>query len=197
MTGSLSPRQFPEIRREDLSNPDTPRSRAVSRREYQQIADRGRQMFEGMLTEGAEPKGLDRKWPDIVEEAHRAVQEPYGGLTVGARSGRVRSPNTRGYAITSRPPGAPEVSVPVGAPKEVLESAMRQARQEYDRPLRMQGAHLGVFHDADKGTIDVDPIVIVHNRRQVEELGAFTRATGGAYHFRSGQGFWPPHVEDH
>jgi len=30
----------------------------------------------------------------------------------------------------------------------------------------------------------------------VEQVGSYTRAIGGAYHFKSGNGFWPPHVAE-
>ena len=44
--------------------------------------------------------------------------------------------------------------------------------------------------------IDIDPVAIVDSVDQVERVGAYTRAIGGAYRFSDGNGYWPPHVPD-
>jgi hypothetical protein len=39
-------------------------------------------------------------------------------------------------------------------------------------------------------------VLVVNNLDDVESVGAYTHAIGGAYHFQSGDGFWPPHIAD-
>jgi hypothetical protein len=39
-------------------------------------------------------------------------------------------------------------------------------------------------------------VLVVDTAAEVEQIGAYTRAVGGAYHFRSGDGYWPPHVAE-
>jgi hypothetical protein len=184
------------IRAQDLSTPDARRSREVTPDEFHQIASRGAQKYEAMKAASQEPKGLDRNWDSVVATAHEASREPWGGVTVNPRSGKPISTSGNKYAITAREPGMDTVSVEPSAPPEEFRGAMGEARQRYGEILSRKNHHLGVFHDADKGAIDIDPVVIVNNRKDVEEIGAHTRAVGGAYHFKSGNGFWPPHVRD-
>jgi hypothetical protein len=44
------------------------------------------------------------------------------------------------------------------------------------------------------GRIDIDPVTVLDTLQEVETIGAWTHAIGGAYGFASGDGFWPPHV---
>jgi hypothetical protein len=186
---------YPEIHASDLSTDDARRSREVSSSEFQSIAAAGAARYDVMKAKSAEPKGLDAHWGDVVNSAYEATREPWGGATYHGKTGKALAAHTNSYALTAREPGAKAVSVAPGASHEEFSAAMDNARREYSPALRRQGHHLGVFHDEDKGSIDIDPVVIVHNRRQVEEIGAYTRATGGAYHFKSGEGYWPPHVK--
>lgn len=193
---SLSPQQFPEIRREDLSTPDARRSRGVSSEEFQRLAAKGERQYTKRANGGVEPRGLDEHFEHVVEHAHKAVQEPWGGATYNARTGRPLASDADAYALTARTPGMRSVEVPVGSHRDHFNEAMKKAREEYDPVLKMKGAHLGVFHDADKGTVDIDPVMVVKKKKDVESIGAYTHATGGAYHFKSGNGYWPPHVSN-
>lgn len=187
--------QYPVIRKSDLSTPDARRSREVSPAEFQSIAEQGRQRIEQMKAASKPPTGLDRHWDEVVSRAHQESQQEWGGVTVNPRSGRPVQ-TSRGYSLTVRNPDQEPVSVQPGASREEFGSAMSQARERFSEQLTRQGHHLGVFHDADKGSVDIDPVVIVKNRKDVESIGAYTRATGGAYDFKSGDGYWPPHVKD-
>jgi hypothetical protein len=71
------------------------------------------------------------------------------------------------------------------------------ARGKYARALARGGTYLGIFHDDDNARIDIDPVTIVATPRDVESIGACTHAIGGAYHFATGNGYFPPHVPDH
>lgn len=196
---NLSPHQFggyPEIHAGDLSTPDARRSRAVSSEEFQGIAAQGAARYAEMSTKAAEPAGLNRHWDSVVDHAYGASREEWGGTTVNSRTGRPLGTRGNQYALTAREPGMESVSVHPGASREEFGTAMDTARSRYKDVLSRQSHHLGVFHDADKGSIDIDPVVVVNNRKSVEQIGAYTRAVGGAYHFKSGDGYWPPHVKD-
>lgn len=184
------------IRAEDLSTPDARRSRPVSMEEFQQIAAEGAQRMREMHQEADGTAGLDRNWSQIIEHAYRATREPWGGVTIHSATGRPLNTRGNSYALSATPGGTDSVIIHPKASKEDFAGSMSQARDKFGEILARKDHHLGVFHDDDRKAIEVDPIVIAKNRADVERIGSFTHATGGAYHFRSGKGFWPPHVVD-
>jgi hypothetical protein len=70
----------------------------------------------------------------------------------------------------------------------------RSASGRYAAELARGGTYLGVFHDDDNARIDIDPVTIVATADDAEKIGAYTHAIGGAYHFATGNGHFPPHV---
>jgi hypothetical protein len=88
------------------------------------------------------------------------------------------------------------VSVRIGASREEFAAGMAEARQRFDAQLRGQQAHLGVFRDEDVQRVDIDPVLVVNNHRDVETIGAYSHSVGGAYRFEDGLGYWPPHVAE-
>ena len=188
--------QFEPIRRQDLSSGDARRSRAVSATEFHRVASRGAATYAGMSKRSAPIEGtpFHDNFDKVVNRAHRAAQEPWGGVTVDAHTGRSVPKNADKYALTVRPPGMDTISVPAGAGKDDFTHAMHKAKEQYGPILAREGHHLGVFHDADKGTIDIDPVLVVKKKEDAEAIGAYTHNVGGAYHFKSGNGYWPPHV---
>jgi GNAT superfamily N-acetyltransferase len=188
--------EYPPIYRHQLSTPDARRSREVSPEEFQETARRGHEQYERLRQGGSPPHGLDRNWDHVVRHAYQATREPWGGATYNAHTGEPVESDADAYALTVRHPGMPRVEVPPDASEEEFSVAMHHARNAYHDALHYRGAHLGVFHDVEKGSVDIDPVTIVHSLKDAEELGAYTHATGGAYHFKSGEGFWPPHVRE-
>jgi len=71
---------------------------------------------------------------------------------------------------------------------------MDRARKEYATKLKGAEVYLGVFRDDDNNRIDFDPVTIVDSEAEVDSLGAYTHAVGGAYDFATGNGHFPPHV---
>lgn len=138
--------------------------------------------------------GLDNNWDAIKDTAYQSVQEPWGGATIDTTTGKPMTGNEDAYALTVREPSQQKISVPIGSSREDFNSAMDKAREQYANQLSYKGGHLGVFHDVDTGNIDIDPTYVTQHLEDVDKLGAYTRAVGGAYHFKSGNGFWPPHV---
>ena len=88
------------------------------------------------------------------------------------------------------------VSVPETASADEFSAAMDRAKELFRPVLERQSFYLGVFHDDENNRIDIDPVAVVDSLGLVDRVGAYTRAIGGAYHFASGDGFWPPHVAE-
>lgn len=180
----------------DLSTSDSRRSPEVSPKEFDQYAARGSAKmseFEKGLTG---PEALTgARFKRVTDDAYAATREPWGGVTVDSHTGEHVPVNADKYALTVRKDGVESVTVAPTASREDFDTAMDTARTKFAHELSFPGAHLGVFHDADLDRIDIDPVLVTPSLADVHDIGAFTRATGGAYHFKSGDGFWPPHVK--
>jgi hypothetical protein len=171
-------------------------SRPVSPEEFEQLAAEGQQRLHELASTPQPTTGLDANWDAIKNDAYQRVQEPWGGGTWHAPSGQPIESNADLYALSARTPDVPAISVPIGSSPKMFHRAMDMARYHYGPLLERQGHHLGVFHDADEGRIDIDPTLVVDNPHDVETIGAHTHAVGGAYHFRTGDGYFPPHVRE-
>ena len=192
-----APGKYPEIHPEHLSTSDGRRSRSVSAEEFQQIAHRGHQRYQELSnSKGGGTQGLDKHFDKLIDHAYRETRKPWGGMTVNAKTGHHLPEKTDKdlYALTAREPGMEKVSVPEDASKEDFTAAMHHARDVYGHVLARKQHHFGVFHDNDKGTVDIDPVFVTPHHHEVEEVGAYTHAVGGAYNFKDGDGYWPPHV---
>lgn len=187
---------YPEIKAGDLSSGDARRSRAVSSTEFQSIAKRGEVKMRVLSQASSKPSGLDDNFDAIADHAYAEAQKDWGGVTVDTHTGHEVRPDADAYAITTRNPGTSAIAISEKASKAEFHDALKKARIQHAQELSRKGAHLGVFHDNDKGTIDIDPVTVVNSLKDVEEIGAYTHAVGGAYHFKSGNGYWPPHVKD-
>lgn len=189
--------KFPTIHASDLSTPDARRSPEVSPEEFQGFARRGAAKYATLKAGASEPSALRGKsWDKIVNDAYTSSREPWGGMTVDAHTGKHVPADADKYALTAREPGMEGVHVSPKASREEFSRAMETARKRYKSILARPGHHLGVFHDEDTNTIDIDPVLVTDRLEDVHDIGAYTRAVGGAYHFKSGDGFWPPHVKD-
>lgn len=195
-TQTETPETFPEIDRSQFSNPDTPRTRGVSAKEFQAISLRGKQRMDQLRQNGSRPSAMSGdSWDKIKADGWVSVQSEWGGITVDSHTGKlVTDDGTDQYAMTVKPPGLDSESVPVGASQAEFDAAMERARIKFADELRMEGAHLGVFRDDAIDRIDIDPVLVVRNHDDVETIGAYTRNVGGAYNFRDGNGYWPPYV---
>lgn len=171
-------------------------SRAVSADEFQSLAQEGRQRLGSMRQHQSPPKGLDDNWDDIKASGYRAAQESWGGATIDAHTGEAVASDANKYALTVKPPGVETVSIPQDATQGEFNAAMDKARRQFESELRNEQHCLGIFHDDDKGTIDIDPVLVVDNLHDVETIGAYTHNIGGAYCFADGNGYWPPHVAE-
>jgi hypothetical protein len=171
-------------------------SRAVSHDEFQRIAAEGRDRLHAIQGAQWSTRGLDQGWEDIKNRTYAEVQKSWGGATIDPRTGRELPQGADKYAMSVKPAGLDTTSVPEHASREQFSQAMDIARGKYGRQLAKGGSYLGIFHDDDLNRIDIDPVTVLDSLDDVESVGAYTHAIGGAYHFKSGDGFWPPHVEE-
>lgn len=197
MNPNLGP-QFPPIYQSDLTAGGVESGRApkVSPEEFQESAGRGQKIVQMAQKTPAGTGGLDSNWDQIKSHAFNQSRNEWGGGTYSAKDGQPMKPDADAYALTARTGSQESVHVPIGASPEEFGSAMDKARQTFGGNFGQHATHLGVFHDADAGRIDIDPVMVTPSRQQAQDAGAYTRATGGAYHFQSGDGYWPPSISD-
>lgn len=210
--GNMNQKQFTPIRRGDL--PDLPTvhkdSRAVSPAEFQTAAQRGQAHLNRLAAKGQSTSALSdpTSRTHVADTAFAATREEWGGGTYSPATGKsvnFRSPAK--FAVTVRDPADPGISIPNVANREQFGNAMDEAHKRYAGQLARGSHYLGIFHDPTKqvgghtGAIDFDPVAVVggkggfeKGRQQAKEVMSATHALGGAYHFASGDGFWPDHV---
>ena len=209
---NMNQQQFKPIRKTDL--PDLPTvhkdSQAVSPGEFQASAQRGQAHLNRMAARGQSTAAISSPAgrASLADRAFAATREEWGGGTYSPASGRpvnFRSPSA--FALTVRDPEDKGISVPNTVNREQFGSALEQAHAQYADKLARGSHYLGIFHDPTKklpsghtGAIDIDPVAVVkgksfeHGRQQAKDMMSATHALGGAYHFASGDGFWPNHV---
>ena len=169
-------------------------SRAVSPEEFQAAAAAGRDRLRAIQTAPWSTRGLDAGWAGIKARAYAEVRKSWGGATVDPRTGKDLPQGADKYAMSVKPSGLDTTSISEHATAAEFGEAMDVAKAKYGNQLAKGGSYLGIFHDDDLGRIDIDPVTVLDNLNEVETIGAWTHAIGGAYHFASGDGFWPPHV---
>lgn len=208
--------QFRPIFKHDL--PDLPTvhadSQPVSHQDFQASAQRGQAHLDAMAARGQSTAALSdpASRAKVADHAFSATREEWGGGTYSPKSGRaVNFHKPDKFALTVRDPDDNGLSIPNTANREQFGAAMDQAHAKYGDKLAKGSHYLGIFHDPTKqlpgghtGAIDFDPVAVVGDSsrkgRMEQGLGkakdimSATYARGGAYHFASGDGFWPNHV---
>ena len=168
-------------------------SRSVSQDEFNKLADEGQQRL-SELNASSPTTGLDKNFGSIKSDAYEQVQKSWGGATYDAHTGEAVTGDEAKYAMTVNPPGTTGISIPDTASQDEFNSAMDQAKSSFGSELSKSQRCLGVFHNDDAGTIEIDPSLVVDNLHDVDTIGAYTHAAGGAYNFADGNGYFPPHV---
>jgi hypothetical protein len=169
-------------------------SRAVSEDEFQRIAAEGKTRLAAIQGAPWNTSGLDANWDGIKARTYGEVQKPWGGATVDPRTGEDLPQGADKFAMSIKPSGLDTTSIDEHASLAEFDQAMDVAKAKYGNQLAKGGSYLGIFHDDDLNRIDIDPVTVLDTQEEVETVGAFTHAIGGAYHFASGDGYWPPHV---
>lgn len=169
-------------------------SRPVSAEEFQRLARVGQSQLDQFAKNKSPHTGLDQNWDAIKVESYAEVTKSWGGATIDAHTGKTLPQGENKYAITVKS-GLETVSVSETASKQEFDAAMNQAKSQFSSILQRESHYLGVFHDDDAGRIDIDPVLVVSKSKDVETIGAASHAVGGAYNFRDGLGYWPPHID--
>ena len=172
-------------------------SRPVAQDEFDKLAEIGQRKLASLQKDPSPPTGLDDNWNNIKQNTWLKAQADWGGDTIDAHTGKSVTPAEKSgpFSLTVREPGQDSVVIPQDATQEQFNKAMDTARQRFGKQLSYKDHHLGVFHDNDKGTIDIDPVLVVKNAGDVQTIGAYTHAVGGAFDYATGNGYFPPHVD--
>lgn len=196
---TLNNREFAPITKSQNEDTGTGlnQSRQVTPHEFEQLAQEGKQILADKTKAASEPTALsDENFAALAHDLYQKVQPEWGGETLDTHTGVAVDPQADAYSVTARPQGAKAISVPIGASEAVFAKALRKAIDTFKPQLSMEGAHLGVFHNVETGKIEIDPAQVLTDQHQVEAVGAASHAAGGAYHFKSGLGYWVPYVGD-
>ena len=170
-------------------------SRPVTAAEFHQVASQGRDLMNAMEDNRSEISGLTGNWDAIRAQAFQAAQESWGGVTIDAHTGELVPDGADKFAVSVKPPGIGTISVPEGATEAEFDKAMDEALRRFGPLLEQDKYHLGIFHDDENHRIDIDPVVVVDSQAEAEAIGAYTHNIGGAYSFKDGNGYWPPHIK--
>jgi len=172
-------------------------SRPVSMDEFQELARKGNSWID-QAKNGRQPiTGLDGPhWELVKQRSYAEARKSWGGETIDTDTGQPLPQGADLFALSVKPRGMDTVSVPEHASYAEFSQAMDQAKERFRSALERRSFYLGVFHDDENHRIDIDPVAIVDSVDLVEQVGAYTRAIGGAYRFSDGNGYWPPHVPD-
>lgn len=169
-------------------------SRPVTEAEFQQLAAEGRDRLRAIQAQPWGTAGMQHNWRAIKARTYAEVQKSWGGATVDPRTGEDLPQGADKFAMSIKPTGMDTTSIPEHAPAAEFSEAMDAALAKYGNQLAKGGSYLGIFHDDDLHRIDIDPVTVLDSLREVETIGAYTHAIGGAYRFSDGNGYWPPHV---
>ena len=118
--------------------------------------------------------------------AYAETRKSWGGCTIHQVTGEWVAQGIDAYAVSIARTDAETISVPADA-------SYAEFSEAFDKALAQFGhaTYLGIFHDDEKGTVDFDPTEVVPTRADVDALAESYPVTGGAYHFQTGDGYWP------
>lgn len=203
--------QFNPIKRSEVASytdPDNPQhSKQVSPEEFQATAAKGQARLDKLRSKTHDISVLTNNLGNVTQHAYDVTRADWGGATYNPRTAApVDFHEPDKHVLSARTPGQETIAVPSDASPEHFSKAMQQATSTYATQLAHSQHYLGVFHDTEKKQVEIDPVVVVGDtsgkhresvgRAKAQEIGAATGATGGAYHFASGNGVFPPHIAD-
>lgn len=188
-------------------------SREISAAEAQQMGEQGRRLYDMRMAHATDTVDLTSE--DFIKQMYAATHtSAYGGEADGLYGGGTLDTHTGKFipvgkdqadenlwAVTSKPrttAAKNTINVDPSLPYAKFKQQWLKAVKQWGPQLRMNEAGLGIFHDEINGkrVIEIDPTLITHSVADTEAIGQYTHATGGAFHFKSFDGYWVPHVRD-
>ena len=170
-------------------------SKRVTPQEFDDLADKARRSTTASWpTSARRPPSMTMRSGLLSARApttpprRSGVGRPSIRRLVGQSSARRASPSK------CVPPARSSYRFPQDADEDTFNAMMDRAKEEYADKLKGSEVYLGVFRDDKNNRIDFDPVTIVDTEEEVDALGAYTHAVGGAYDFSTGNGHFPPHV---
>jgi hypothetical protein len=127
---------------------------------------------------------------DTLASAYREVSRSWGGLTVSLDTLESVPDGTDAYAVSIRPAEVPAVTLPETASFAEFTHGFTVALLRFGA-LAESVPYLGIWHDDEHHVIELDPVAVVATRAEVDALGAIYPVVGGAYHFATGNGYYP------
>ena len=173
-------------------------SRPVTAEKFQELAARGLDQLAQFDRQRHALHQVDDKqaWPKIKAAAYAETRKSWGGQTIEPNTGRVLPQGADEFALSVKPQGMATVKIPENATAAQFGQAMDEAKARFRGELVKGNRYLGIFHDDEEHEVHIDPVLVVGSTYEVETIGAYTHAIGGAYHFKTGDGYWPPHVAE-
>jgi hypothetical protein len=118
----------------------------------------------------------------VKQIAYRRAQESWGGATI-RQDGYMVPDGTDAYAVAVSPTVSIHENASFGSFAAAFDGIMASVGCGY---------YIGVFHDSVKRTIDFNMVTVVDSTDEVDALySAGNPIQGGAYHFATGDGYWP------
>lgn len=111
------------------------------------------------------------------------AQFPWGGATINHSTGEFVPGNADAYAVTF----GDTISLDVRDGFMLFSEAIDRVIRDYPGV-----PFVGIFHDAVKGTIDINAVYVFDTTAEVDAYAEKNgEIIGGAYHFLTGNGYWP------
>ena len=114
---------------------------------------------------------------------YRRVQASWGGATIRVSNGQFLASDAIGYVFAT----GPTIEIPENADYFEFRGAVAKLEANYP-----DAEYFGFFHDNAKRTIDLNPVMFVKTRAEVD--AAYNDGVdmpGGAYELHTGDGYWP------
>lgn len=132
---------------------------------------------------------VSRPFPTLgsfIRHAYNETRKPWGGATFRWSDYRMVLDGSDAYAVSIKPIDQESVIVDRDADYATFEKAFMHAATVFG------GSYIGVFRDDDLGgEIHFDPVEVVGSTEEVDKLAESHPVIGGAYHFATGNGYWP------
>jgi hypothetical protein len=116
-----------------------------------------------------------------MHDMYGKVQESWGGATVNQVTGKEVPQGADKYAVATTATTTLPENATYDQFKSAVDNVVSQGNSKY----------VGVFHDDVKGTIDINGATVTTKAGVDRLYAAGNPVTGGAYHFATGEGYWP------